>query len=282
MKMVAASKLKRAKDASARTQPYINKLNEILCRLSSCLDNINNPLLDNREVKHTRYLVITSDRGLCGGFNNNLLKYFKRRIAECETEYDVCTIGKKANDVIKKLDCGVTKYYEETAANPVFPEAQLIAQEASSDFLTGKTDRVVLIYNKFVSSLTQRPMELPLLPYSAPLPDEENSEDKKDKESDKGKGNNADEKDNQNVDYLFEPDKEPLLNELLPKQISIRVFQALLDNAIGEHAARMTAMDSATNNANDLISTLTVQMNRARQAAITTELTEIISGAEAL
>ena len=146
MKMVAASKLKRAKDASTRTQPYINKLDEILSRLSSCLDNIKNPLLDNREVKHTRYLVITSDRGLCGGFNNNLLKFFKRRIAACETEYDVCTIGKKANDAIKKLDCGITRYYEDTAANPGFPEARFIAQEASSDFLAGKTDRVVLVY----------------------------------------------------------------------------------------------------------------------------------------
>jgi len=173
-------------------------------------------------------------------------------------------IGKKVYNSLNKKGVNIHNYYKGLGLKPGFIEAQKISQDAVSDFLNKKVDKVMLIFNQFISSFTQRPSIKQLLPYESPAHTTE-----------------SDEK-NHYIDYIFEPDSESILNDLLPKQISVQVLQTLLDNSIGEHAARMTAMDSATNNANDLISTITVQMNRARQADITTELTEIISGAEAL
>jgi F-type H+-transporting ATPase subunit gamma len=254
MKMVAASKLKRSKDAHSRTQPYILQLTEALSRLSSSEENISHPLFEVREINHTRYIVFTSDRGLCGGFNNNLIKFLLKELKNNQADYDLSIIGKRAYNICKKRGLSIHHYYEEAAVQPGFPVAQKISRDVIFDFSLHKTDRV----------MTQRPHQLQLLPYKRPVQTPQDSEAVL------------------QTDYLFEPDKESLIRELVPKQIAIRVFQILLENAVGEHAARMTAMESATNNAMELISTLTVQMNRARQAAITTELTEIISGAEAL
>jgi F-type H+-transporting ATPase subunit gamma len=262
MKMVSASKLKKAKDAEAKTRPYIEKINEVLGRLSGSLDNLDNPLLEVRNVKRTRYVLFSSDRGLCAGFNNNLFKFFIRECSSTETPFDVSTVGKKINASISKQELDMVQYYQDAASNPTFLNAQAISHDLISDFTSGKVDRVVLVYNKFISTLTQKPTMLQLLPFAVSIPENEEVA--------------------QQVDYLFEPGREDILNELLPKQISIQIYKSLLDNAVGEHAARMAAMDGATNNADDLISTLTIKLNRARQAAITTELTEIVSGAEAL
>jgi len=264
MKMVSASKLKKAKIASLRTKPYIDKLNTVLNRVIGSIENLQNPFLEIRDNPRTRYILFTSDRGLCGGFNNNLIKYFNKSIKSKTGEFEICTIGKKAHDGILKSHSAIHKNYEGFASNPVFESAKIISDDCISDFKSGKIGEVVLCYNKFISTIRQTPTLTKLLPYSASDGDQ-NSEPSSEK-----------------IEYIFEPDKEALLREILPKQISILLFQAVLDNAAGEHAARMTAMENATNNASDLISTITIQMNRARQAAITTELTEIVSGAESL
>jgi len=266
MKMVSASKLKKSKDASLKTKPYIEKLNAVLNRVIGSVESVQNPFLESRPNPKTRYILFSSDRGLCGGFNNNLLKYFLKQQRLQENNFEICTIGKRVYDGIQKSSFNVHKNYEGFASNPVIEAAKTVSEDFISDFLTGKIDSVVLCYNKFVSTISQKPVMVPLLPFKF---DSQDTSDQTETSKDV-------------IDYLFEPDAQALLKELLPKQISILLFQAMLDNSAGEHAARMTAMENATNNASDLISTLTIKMNRARQAAITTELTEIVSGAESL
>ncbi len=268
MKMVSASKLKKAKDNSLKTQPYIENLNDVLQRVLNSVENVNNPLLDKRDNKKTRCIVFTSDRGLCGGFNNNLVKYFKRQAKSFDTDFEIITVGKKAKDGLKKTFTQISESIEGVSASPSFEQAKKLVDSCIADFNSHKIDSVVLFYNKFVSAISQKPSHIQLLPFvRSGEPEEKESSESKEKT---------------NVDYIFEPDAEKLLEQLLPKQIAIQLFQCLLDNAAGEHAARMTAMENATNNASELISSLTIQMNRARQAAITTELTEIVSGAESL
>jgi F-type H+-transporting ATPase subunit gamma len=266
MKMVSAAKLKRAKDASLQSKPYINKLNGIIDRVTKSVTNIENPLIQEREGDKTLYILFTSDRGLCGGFNNNLLKFFFKNFSVKEGD-QVSIVGKKAYEVVKKSGIEVENYYESASSDPSIVNANGICRDLTSSFLTKKVDKVVLVFNQFVSTINQVPTSFQLLPFS-----------KEDVES----SSTVENSDSEDVEYIFEPNTKKLLDELLPKQISIQVYQSLLDNSAGEHAARMTAMENATQNANELTNTLTIQMNRARQAAITTELTEIVSGAESL
>ena len=265
MKMVSAAKLKRAKEASESAKPYINSLSDVLGRLSSSNQNIQNPLLESREVKHVHYIVFSSDRGLCGGFNNNLIKVFYKNLKDVDYNFSVSIVGKKANDQIKKTKMDITGFYPGMASKFSFQNAQELSDEASAKFIKGEYDKVVLVYNQFKSTINQTPTQFQLLPF-------ENIKEEK----------AVSESISEAPDYIFEPNQASLINDILPKHISIQVFQAMLDNSAGEHAARMTAMENATNNANDYIDSLSIQMNRARQAAITTELTEIVSGAESL
>jgi len=263
MKMVSAAKLRRAQENVVAARPYAKKLGEVLGRLTAISDADASPLQQKREVKNALLLVVTSDRGLCGGFNTNLCKAADRFVNEHKAEYpslSVMTIGRKGYEYLKnrqkvyKNQAGVlNKFNYQTAA--------LLASEVINGFLAEEYDEVFLIYNAFRSVMAQDITLEKLLPVAPPAaaPTEEFP-----------------------PVYIYEPDKETLLNELLPKNVEVQIYRSMLESTASEHGARMTAMDSASKNADEMIGKLTLQYNRARQAAITTELIEIISGAESI
>ncbi len=259
MKLVATSKLKKSQDAMKANQPFSEKLTEILKRVIGSMDEekASHPLITKRPIKKIRYYIFSSDKGLCGNFNNGIFKYFRNK--NLTADFEVITVGRKVHTLMHKhAQYNVIGEYNtltKTLDNDLLTQ---IVNEATKDYTEGKIDQVILVYNKFESVLSQTPTEQVLLPVEAP------------------KGENSE------TDYIFEPSAEKLLAELLPQYIQSNFYQGLLENAAGEHGARMTAMDNATKNSKELIDNLTIVMNRARQAAITTELTEIVSGAESL
>jgi F-type H+-transporting ATPase subunit gamma len=236
-----------------------------LCEVAASGADATHPLFEQREEKQTLEIVIvTSDRGLAGAFNANVIKAAEATIAARSKEFQglsLTIVGKKASDYFKRRRAS-----EISAARPVGPqvtflEAQEIARRLMARFESGEADEVVMIYSEFVSTMTQKPIVVPLLPF-APVSSETGDE--------------------QALPYEIEPDARKLLAVLVPKAVEVEVFRALLENQAGEHAARMTAMENATKNTEELIDSLTLEFNRARQAAITSELVEIISGAQAL
>ena len=263
MKMVSAAKLRRAQENVVAARPYAKKLGEVLGRLTAISDADSSPLQQKREVKNALLLVVTSDRGLCGGFNTNLCKAAERFVREHKDEYpslSVMTIGRKGYEYLKSRQ-KVYKNQTGVFTKLNYQSAALIAQEVINGFLAEEYDEVFLIYNSFRSVMAQDITLERLLPVAPPA---------------------AEPTEELPPVYIYEPDKEALLKELLPKNVEVQIFRALLESNASEHGARMTAMDSATKNANEMIGKLTLQYNRARQAAITTELIEIISGAESL
>lgn len=264
MKLVATSKLKKSQDAMKANKPYSDKLDEVLGRISNSSD-LSNPLLESREVKKVRIYAFASDKGLCGSFNNGLIKYAKQTIpAEFgDKEVEVITLGKRAKDFFSKNTEYFAKDYEGITKVPSFTEISPVAEECITAYLNGDFDEAYLMFNEFESVLTQNPHTKKILPIEASSIESEEEE-------------------NSSFDYIFEPDGKSLLDTLLPNYVAVQFFQALLENAAGEHGARMNAMDNATKNSKELIDNLTLVMNRARQAQITTELTEIVSGAESL
>jgi F-type H+-transporting ATPase subunit gamma len=265
MKMVSAAKLKKAQDAFSRTKPYAVALDEMFQRVLGTLESVDHPLLKPRDVKKTRYVVVSSDRGLAGAFNNSLFRAFARRPKD-ESAVEAVGLGRRARDFLARTGNDIAAFSADPGNQPTYANASAIAEELTRDYLEGKVDRVVLVYNEFRSVISQQPIFVPLLPFEAPAAENR---------ADKGAKGLKD-------IYFFEPDAETLFAELLPKLVTLQVFRALLENAVGEHSARMTAMDNATKNTKELIGSLTLTMNRARQAAITRELIEIVSGAEAL
>jgi F-type H+-transporting ATPase subunit gamma len=265
MKMVSAAKLKRAQDAYTRAKPYAERMEEAVSRVLSALESPEHPLLRVRDVKRVRYVVVSSDRGLAGAFNNGLLRAFARRPADA-VPVEALGLGRRARDFITRSSRLDAVALEATNA-PSYANAEAIAQSLTRDFLDGKCDKVVLVYNRFRSVISQTPVFVPLLPL-APADDAAAPGTKK--------------KAGARESYIFEPAEKQLLESLLPRLVTLQVFRALLENAVGEHSARMTAMDNATKNTKDLIASMSLTMNRARQAAITRELIEIVSGAEAL
>lgn len=278
MKMVAASKLKKAQDQAEASQPYARAMGEMLARLAAGvrITASSSKLLAGTGSDQTHLLVVvTSDRGLCGGFNGNLVRLARQEVARLTGEgkaVKIITVGRKAGDLLKR-DQGdkiIGKYEGVGAGNRVqFSEANEIMQFILEQFESGSFDVCSLIYNNFVSVLTQKPRTQQLIPFKLPENVEANDNDKQEEAS-------------VSAPYSFEPEEEAILAQLLPRNLGVQMFRALLDSAAGEQAARMTAMDNATRNAGDRINGLTLQYNRARQAAITKELIEIISGAEAL
>lgn len=277
MKMVAASKLKKAQEAAEASQPYAQAMAQMLARVSAGVQpGPAAPKLlagTGRDQIHL-LVVMTSDRGLAGGFNANLVRLARqeiRRLTDAGKTVRVVTVGRKARDLLRRTD--KDKIIESfigigaaTKGQVGFDEAHQIAQLVSTQFGDSEFDVCTLIYNKFVSVLTQKPTVQQLIPFVGAA----------DQANDNAKaGANA-------TPYNFEPSEEEILSALLPKNLGVQVFRALLDSAAGEQAARMTAMDNATRNAGDRIKGLTLQYNRARQAYITKELIEIISGAEAV
>lgn len=260
MKMVSAAKSKKAQDAIVAMKPYANKLTELLSFLGSALGN-DNPYMPRTETpENILVLAITSDRGLCGAFNSNIVKRAISLAEETYTGKNVTfhTIGKKGNDVLKKTE-KVTQFYPHLFDNLTFDRVAEIAQELMNAYVSGKYDKIVLVYNSFKNVATQIVTEETLLPIS-PVKEEQSTE----------------------TDYIFEPSKQEIIEALIPKSLKTQLYKALRDSLAAEHGARMTAMHKATDNATELRDQLKLTYNKARQTAITNEILEIVGGAEAL
>ncbi|PPZ91929.1 ATP synthase F1 subunit gamma [Cloacibacterium normanense] len=259
MKMVSAAKLKKAQDAIVMLRPYSEKLQEIIQNVSASSDSDNvSAFAQKREVKKVLYIAITSNRGLAGAFNSSVIKELNHRISNSAVEVEVLTIGKKVFDAVKK---NRTVYDNQSAIfdHMSFEKVSKVTSAVMKDFSQGKFDEVHLIYNKFLNAANQEVKTEQLLPISMPETDG-----------------------NANSDYIFEPNRNEILDSLIPKSIKTQVYKAVLDSIASEHGARMTAMHKATDNAQALKNDLVIFYNKARQAAITNEILEIVSGAEAL
>lgn len=267
MKMVSAAKLRRAQDAITQMRPYVQKLQEMLSNIVSNSDgDVAMDLAVERPVEKALIIVVTSDRGLCGGYNSNLIKLTKLIIKEkyaaqfAKGNVQVLPIGKKAFEHFSKNGYNVVGHYWDIFTGLSFEKVQSAAKYAMEAFANKEVDAVELVYSEFKNAATQRYVSEQFLP--VPKVTEEGSKAK--------------------ADFIFEPGQEELIVELMPKILNTQLYKAVLDGNASEHGARMTAMDKASDNANELLKSLKISYNRARQAAITTELTEIVSGAAAL
>lgn len=265
MKMVSAAKLKRAQDAITQMRPYAEKLQEILGNLSATLDLSENAFSAQREVKTTYIIAVTSNRGLCGGFNNNIVKQINALLNANQTgTTKVIAVGKKANDAFKRSEYNFRPAQigaaEDMFNDLSFERASNLAQFLMDEFSAGRVDKVVVVYNKFINAAVQEVKSEQFLPIVSTVGDESASAG----------------------DYIFEPSKAEIVEDLIPKSLKIQLFKAFLDSHASEHGARMTAMHKATDNASDLKRNLTLEYNKARQASITNEILEIVGGAEAL
>ena len=262
MKMVSAAKLKRAQDAITQMRPYANKLSELLQNLSSNLDSSDSSVYSKqREVNNVLIVAITSNRGLCGGFNANIIKKTKLIIEESypKAKTSIISIGKKSSEHFKKNGYEVISTHDELYNEISFSAVSKIAEEIMTVFVNGEYDRVYLVYNQFKNAATQNVMQESFLPVQ-----------------------NENDKTTQKTDYIFEPSQTKIVNSLIPKSLKTQLFKAILDSHASEHGARMTAMHKATDNASELKKELTLTYNKAGQAAITGEILEIVGGAEAL
>ncbi len=263
MKMVSAAKLRRAQDAITQMAPYSRKLQEMLSNIvSSASGDMELPLAAERPAERVLLIPITSDRGLCGAYNANVIKVARTTIAEKypNAEITILPLGKKGYDFFTKNNYNVIDNYWAVFQNLSFENVREAAIYAQQAFLEKKYDRVEIVYSQFRNAAVQNFVSEPYLPIPKVI--------------NEAGANNA--------DFIYEPSKEVLVEELMPKILNTQVFKAILDANASEHGARMTAMDKASENANELLRSLKISYNRARQAAITTELTEIVSGAAAL
>ena len=266
MKMVSAAKLRRAQDRVTQMRPYAQKLTEILGRLTSTLDPSENKLSAEREVKNVLLVLITSNRGLCGGFNAAVIKAAREKIQNNpDKTFKVVTVGKKAFDFFKKTDLILQSEKVKGDNHLLFDDlnfdaASEVPNGIVEEYLDGKFDEVHLVYNRFKNAATQVLEFEQFLPVLKP----------------------ETEVDNSSVDYLFEPTKNEIIEDLIPKSLKTQFYKAVLDSNAAEHGARMTAMHKATDNAKDLLDHLKLSYNKARQAAITNEILEIVGGANAL
>jgi F-type H+-transporting ATPase subunit gamma len=262
MKMVSAAKLKRAQDAIIQMRPYANKLTELLKNLSASLDSSDGGVYtQEREIKNILLVTVTSNRGLCGGFNAYIMKKAKALINEehAHANVSILSIGKKSSEHFTKNGFNVASTHDALFGDLTFDNVAIVAEGIMKQFVKGDYDKVVLVYNQFKNAATQIIMTENFLPVQAA---ENNSEIV--------------------VDYIFEPTKQEIVEQLIPKSLKTQLFKAVLDSHAAEHGARMTAMHKATDNASELKKELTLTYNKARQAAITNEILEIVGGAEAL
>lgn len=262
MEMVAASKLRRAQLAAEASRPYADKMQEVVASIAAASKDLEHPMLVHRPIKRTGYLVITSDRGLAGGFNGNLLRGLMKTLESrhrSTDEYEVFVVGRKGRDFLRRRKVPIADEVTGLPDSPAFSDIKLIASKAVRYFEEGRYDELYLVYNKFINAMTQTPTERKLLPLSDLA-----------KSATRVK------------DYEYEPSAKEVLDVLLPKYAETLIYSALLESKASEFGARMTAMGSATKNAEKMINVLTLQYNRARQASITQEITEIVAGANAL
>lgn len=266
MKMVSAAKLKRATNAIVQLRPYANKLRDILAQVSASVEGSDSPYTQDRVPNKVLIVVVTSNRGLAGAFNANAIKTANNLISSKYAEQhargnvDIIAIGKRGHDFFSKRNFNVIGNHNDLFNNLDFENVSKITESIMKEFKDGNVDRVEVVYNQFRNAAVQILTSEQILPL---LPEE--------------KTDNVAE-----LDYIIEPSKEKIIEELIPKAIKIQLYKAVLDSNASEHGARMTAMDKATENAGDLLKQLKLSYNQARQAAITTELTEIVSGAAAL
>ncbi len=264
MKMVSAAKLRRAQEAAMAARPYAQTLDKVMGQLMAGAEpgSMSHPLLTSRPVKKVELVVITSDRGLAGGFNSNITRKAARYLNEQhgKVEVVVTTLGRKGNEFMRGRGATVRKDFAGVLAKVSYDKAASIATEVSERFLKGDVDAVYVLYNEFVSVVTQTPSMSQLLPFEA--------------KASTGKG--------AQVDFMYEPNPQAVLEKLVPQAVAVKLYRSMLESVASEHASRMTAMENATKNAGEMISTLSLYYNRSRQALITKELMEIVSGAEAL
>lgn len=268
MKMVAAARLRRAQENIVNAKPYSRKIAEMLQHLLNIERNFSNPLFIEREVKKISLIVVTSDRGLCGGFNMNIIRKTEEIIKDQFADYHqsgnlmLYCVGKKGNDHFTKRNYKVEGSYPGIFSNLKFEFASGLIKELTSKYISGETDKVLVIYNEFKSVIQQKTTVeqlFPIKPFEAKVNEPIHD-----------------------IDYIYEPDKASIINKLLPKHLNAQMWTALLDSYAAELGARMTAMDMATENAKELIRSLNLTYNKVRQASITKEILEIVSGANAL
>jgi F-type H+-transporting ATPase subunit gamma len=265
MKLVAAAKLRRAQDSILSARPYAVEVGSLLRRVATRAqgeEGAPHPLLDVREPRRVLLVIMTSDRGLCGGFNSNILRRGERFIRENRDRFEtleVATIGKRGREHFRKRKIATVRDFPGVFEHLSFRRATEIAKGLSDEFVEKELDAVYLVYNEFKSAMTQRVTVANVLPLvQEDLPE------------------------GRDIDYIYEPSQEQVLDQLAPRYVAIEMWRALLESNASEHGARMTAMENATQNAKELIATLTLKFNRARQAAITKDLMDIVGGAEAL
>ena len=262
MKMVSAAKLKRAQDAITQMRPYANKLTELLVNLSSSLDSAEGgEFSSERPINNVLLVPITSNRGLCGGFNANIIKQTTALIKDtfAGKNVSILSIGKKSSEYFKNNNYNVVSIHDEIYGDLNYESISNISESIMQDYLDLKYDKVILVYNQFKNAATQNVMREDYLPVESPNDDSASI-----------------------GDYIFEPQKKEIIEQLIPKSLKTQLFKAVLDSHASEHGARMTAMHKATDNASELKKDLTLSYNKARQAAITAEILEIVGGAEAL
>ncbi len=260
MKTVSAAKLRRSQDRVFAARPYADELRTVLGNLASGIENLRHPLLEVRNEKRVLIVIVTADRGLCGAFNTNISRAAQKFIEErADNDLQLMTVGRKGRDYFRSREISIFEEHINIFANLDFKHASAIGERIVELYSNEENDAVYLAYNEFKSVIQQRLVVDPLLPFA-------------------GSTLEADES---RVDYIYEQPPEAILTRLLPQYIDVQVHRALLESAAAEHAARMVAMDAASRNAGEMIESLTLNMNRIRQAAITRELIEVVSGASA-
>lgn len=263
MKMVSAAKLRRAQERITQARPYAQKQREVLQSLAAADDGAGHPLLEVRDGKRTEYVVVTSDKGLCGAFNAALTKEVRNTMRERSgEEISVTAIGRKGRDFFRHRKVPIRKAFTDMIGKVGYSDAETIGEELIARYIDGDVDRIFLCYNIGLSAINAKPTIAQLLPIE---PVAESGGASK-----------------QSEDVIYEPSQQALLEALLPFYVKNQIFQAMLESNAAEHGMRMAAMDAATRNAGELIDSLTLTMNRVRQASITTEIIEVVSGAEAL
>lgn len=269
MKMVSASKLRRAQSSIVQLRPYARKLNELISNLSGSLNKDENPLFkQHEEISKVLLIVVSSNRGLCGGFNSNILKYATKLVESTYKEQYAAenlkfiTIGKKATEFILKKYGNIIEYHDHLTEDVKFEECVEIANMLMEEYTKTEFDKIEIIYHQFVNAGYQKLTQEVFLPIQPPETDEDSLKFE--------------------TDYIYQPDKESITQDLVPKILRLQFYKAIIDSVASEHGARMTAMHKATDNATDILKDLKLVYNKARQAAITNEILEIVSGAEAL
>ncbi|MGI6551811.1 MAG: F0F1 ATP synthase subunit gamma [Clostridia bacterium] len=262
MKTVAAAKLRKTQAKVVAARPYAGKLGQVLGRLAADLEGFQHPFLEEREGGTAAYVVVTGDRGLAGGYNVNVMRLAEETIqGKKEEKAAIIAVGRKARDYFRRRKYPLLREYLEIGDEPHYIQARELARELTELYLQGEADKIYLVYSRFYSAIRYVPRVEQLLPIEV-LPPKGEEEDLE--------------------EYLYEPGKEEVLKTLLPRYLETLTYRALLEAKTSEHGARMTAMDAATDNAAEMIDKLTLSFNRARQAAITREISEIVGGAAAL